>query len=196
MRNGKASRLATASLLKSDEPKGLEGSTPSLTAKYKRPNSLISCGVCGKYFYKENREIKRSQKRGHKNCCSRNCSSKLGAPRTKGFWFYVNACRNRAKRKSLPFNLSTKYLESIFEKQKGRCAITNLNMNMNSCLKSGNEKDLFYASVDRIDNTKGYIEGNVQFVCLGFNYMRNSVTLEKAIEFIRKLKEVDELKRS
>lgn len=69
-------------------------------------------------------------------------------------------------------------------------------MNMNSCLKSGNEKDLFYASVDRIDNTKGYIEGNVQFVCLGFNYMRNSVTLEKAIEFIRKLKEVDELKRS
>lgn len=32
---GRASRLVTASLLKSDEPdKGLEGSTPSSSAKY------------------------------------------------------------------------------------------------------------------------------------------------------------------
>ena len=29
------------------------------------------------------------------------------------------------------------------------------------------------ASLDRIDSSKGYIEGNVQFICTSLNYMKN-----------------------
>ena len=43
--------------------------------------------------------------------------------------------------------------------------------------ESGKEWDRHFTmdkmSLDRIDSAKGYVKGNVQFVCLGINYAKN-----------------------
>lgn len=39
--------------------------------------------------------------------------------------------------------------------------------------------------LDRIDNTKGYIVGNVQWVALGINYMKLSKTDEDVHKLLR-----------
>lgn len=46
-------------------------------------------------------------------------------------------------------------------------------------LPSQDNKDIPFghlASLDRIDSSKGYIEGNVQFVSTPINYMKNTMS--------------------
>ena len=40
-------------------------------------------------------------------------------------------------------------------------------------------------SIDRIDNSKGYTKDNIQWVCLGINYMKSKSTDDKLHEFIK-----------
>lgn len=47
------------------------------------------------------------------------------------------------------------------------------------------EQDPSNASLDRIDNSKGYIEGNVRFVALMANLARQSFTDEQMIAFCK-----------
>jgi hypothetical protein len=44
------------------------------------------------------------------------------------------------------------------------------------------------ASLDRIDNKKGYIKGNVRWVLLGINYMKNRHSDEDLNILINKIK--------
>jgi hypothetical protein len=74
------------------------------------------------------------------------------------------------------------YLESIWT---GKCAISGIDI----LHKSKDKKtDMFSASLDRIDSSKGYIKGNVQFVALGVNYAKNGFTNEETLEFIKAIK--------
>jgi hypothetical protein len=45
------------------------------------------------------------------------------------------------------------------------------------------------ASLDRIDSSKGYIEGNIEFVCLAINYAKNGFSKEETQNFIKMIKE-------
>lgn len=49
------------------------------------------------------------------------------------------------------------------------------------------EHSPYQASLDRIDSSKGYIEGNVEFVCLAVNYAKNGFSKEQMIEFFGKV---------
>ena len=40
---------------------------------------------------------------------------------------------------------------------------------------------IYTASVDRIDSSKGYIEGNVQFVSQAINYMKGTMSHEETL---------------
>ena len=59
----------------------------------------------------------------------------------------------------------------LWKKQEGRCAVTNLHMN-----HQGDLNDLKNASLDRVDNDKGYTRKNIRLVCLSVNKMRGSLT--------------------
>lgn len=65
------------------------------------------------------------------------------------------------KRYSKGFDLDFDYLKDMYEKQDGKCKITNIKM---TAIRG---KGLFYSnlSIDRIDSKKGYTKGNVQLVC-------------------------------
>jgi hypothetical protein len=46
-------------------------------------------------------------------------------------------------------------------------------------------------SLDRIDSSKGYIEGNVEFVCVSINYAKNGFSKQQMIDFIKEIKLLD-----
>lgn len=84
--------------------------------------------------------------------------------------------KNSALKRGLEFNVSIKYLWELFLLQERKCAIT------------GDEiEDFKEASLDRIDSSKGYIEGNVQWVTKQANISKHIMTMEELYEFCKKV---------
>jgi hypothetical protein len=71
-------------------------------------------------------------------------------------------CRKNAVAKGLEFSLTTGYLQELWDKQQGKCALSGADLGY---IGSGWSS----ASVDRIDPAGGYVEGNVQWVCWRVN---------------------------
>jgi hypothetical protein len=97
-----------------------------------------------------------------------------------------------AKSRNYPFTIDINYLQDILEKQNFKCAYTNIQM---LCPKTYIEKremtsSPYLLSLDRIDNDLGYIEGNVQFVCVWANKARGSYTDELFKEILNKYKNI------
>lgn len=93
--------------------------------------------------------------------------------RTKSVRAYITYLRSKAiKRKNTCLSIDD--LETIWDTQKGKCALTDWEMTM--ILGKGNIDT--NASIDRIDSSKGYIEGNVQFVCRAVNVFKSNATEE------------------
>lgn len=151
---------------------------------------LVACKTCDKEFYKRKTLVINSKTGNH--FCSRNCSGKYGRKikygDSVGFSFYKDLCKKRAKKKNLNFDLTSEYIRFLFNSQNGKCAISGLNMVLNKRSRTLKDKTLYYASIDRIDNNKGYTKDNVQFVCLGVNYMRNTFSIDQTKTFIESLK--------
>ncbi len=80
------------------------------------------------------------------------------------FW---NSIKNKATERNLEFNITVEYAWELFEKQNHQCSLSGLKLNF-----SKNSKDRGIASLDRIDSTKGYIEGNVQWLHKHVNIMK------------------------
>lgn len=79
---------------------------------------------------------------------------------------------NSAKKRSKNFNLSMKYLSNI--------------VHQTHCAYSGelfdNNIELEKMTLERFDNDRGYVEGNVIPVKMKYNTMRSSYTLEELIQ--------------
>lgn len=82
----------------------------------------------------------------------------------------------RAKNKKLAFNITKKYAWNLFKSQERLCALTKLPLDFS---KKGT------ASLDRIDNSKGYEIGNVQWVHKDINIMRNAWDIEHFINMCK-----------
>ena len=72
------------------------------------------------------------------------------------------------KNKKIPFDLTDKYLEELWYKQNGLCALSNLEMGM-----PYNRGDFDWcASLDRVDFSKGYIKGNIRWILNCINTLK------------------------
>lgn len=91
------------------------------------------------------------------------------------WWHYVNGARSR----SLEFTLSIDDCWDIFVLQGGRCAISGAKLSFQRCRS---ERNMWTASLDRIDSRLGYVPGNVQWVHKVVNIMKSVLPNE---EFIR-----------
>lgn len=94
-----------------------------------------------------------------------------------------SAKRRSKKGRDIEVTIDSKYLDELWHSQKGRCAYTNQKLTLP---KKHNDRD-YTASVDRIDSTKGYIEGNVQFVCRAVNLMKNQFTHSFFLDMCKKV---------
>lgn len=85
-----------------------------------------------------------------------------------------NQFAKSAKNRRMPWEISE---EEMFEPYTGTCALTGWEISISY--------DSRTASLDRIDNSKGYIKGNIQWVHTMVNMCRNKYTLEKFIEMCK-----------
>lgn len=95
------------------------------------------------------------------------------------FKYYYRNC----KRRKYEFNLTLEYLEELWKEQNGICPYTKIKLNLN-CHAHQNKDFRYNASLDRIDSSKGYIKGNVQFISTAINYMKQSMSDEQCKEFL------------
>mgnify|MGYP000085240042 CR=1 FL=1 len=71
----------------------------------------------------------------------------------------------------MTWDLTSTEVLDLWHRQEARCAVTNLYMNHH-----GDVNDLKNASIDRLDNEKGYAIENIRLVCSAINKMRGSLT--------------------
>ena len=140
-----------------------------------RPKSEVICEVCKKPFMKENKQINRTNRNNGIHSCSRKCTNDyLSKKRVIPMSYNVRNARSLSKAKGIDFNLTNEYVQELFEQQDGKCAITKTQMTI---VWKNNKKKIDQVSIDRLDNSKGYIEGNIHLVALGINYMRNTFSI-------------------
>ena len=114
---------------------------------------------------------------------SKKCSSDLGDLHKKKNLEHLLSNRfrsivKRAKQRNLECNITEAYLEELWYKQKGICALSGIKMTYSSQRRIPTS-----VSVDRIDSTKGYIKGNLQLVCYICNQMKSNLTLDELLNF-------------
>lgn len=161
----------------------------------KRAMGKTICDYCGIEFEKPISELERNQKLGRRNYCSRRCCGKdnmNNIPEDKrrsydisqhkgnrvdeytGFREFIRRANNRHHET----NMSLEYLRQLWEKQDGTCPYSGIGL---SLPRSKDNSPMYTASLDRIDSSKGYVEGNVQFVSTAINWMKGSMTHEETI---------------
>ncbi len=74
----------------------------------------------------------------------------------------------REDRKNRKVEITKEYAWNLFLKQERKCAFSSVELKFES--KQGNRDGT--ASLDRIDSSKGYIEGNVQWIHKDLNWMK------------------------
>jgi hypothetical protein len=151
----------------------------------------LTCDVCEKVFDKYIGEYKRRVREGHtKFACSLSCGAVLSNKTCKRpgnpssiipgkvcdefspFRWYLKVARNREAKKGKP-TITLEYLKALWEDQKGICPITGwriiLPYGSKGWLDTDNPQN---ASLDRIDNSLGYVQGNVRFIAIHANFAR------------------------
>lgn len=176
----------------------------------------LNCNFCGKEFSKEYREYKRKKSNGKtKFYCSIKCSSsepeRIIPILHKGIPFRFRGGENkiitvegkilhsmkefcrRMRRRPFEFNLTPEYLLEVWNNQHGKCKYTNVALVLPDTPEYKQSNNNYKASVDRIDSSKGYIIGNVQFTSISFNYLKNDMTELDIIEFLNIMKTVSSI---
>jgi hypothetical protein len=81
-----------------------------------------------------------------------------------------------AKEREKELDITPEEILQIYKSQNGKCAISGLPITFRSeygCRKTGRKYSLDTASLDRIDSSKGYVHGNVQWVHKHINVMKS-----------------------
>ena len=167
----------------------------------------VKCGNCGKTFSRRKAEYNRSERLGKRHFCGRTCAAinrnkeypkerlrkesrikeHSGNMRDEytPFRYFIKVIniKNRSNKKG---NVNLEYIKELWENQKGICPLTGWELDLPySVMGWKTLQKRRRASIDRIDNSKGYIKGNVRFVSYMANIARNNMSDEDVIEFCR-----------
>ncbi len=96
---------------------------------------------------------------------------------------YWSNIKVQAAKRRLKFEISIDYAWELFLNQNKKCALSGLDiiLDPNKMQNSRNKINIQTASLDRIDSSKGYIEGNVQWLHKDVNIMKNSLQEDRFI---------------
>lgn len=94
------------------------------------------------------------------------------------YWDQIRGGWRRSERPSRTrqFSITIEYAWRLFLKQKRCCALSGLPLAMSK------DRIAHTASLDRIDSTKGYVQGNIQWVHKDINRMKNIFPQPRFIE--------------
>lgn len=106
-----------------------------------------------------------------------------GHGRISGHWWssHVKHSANCKSRKKCVLTITLEYADNLLIEQGGKCYFTGETLVLN------NDCRLNTASLDRIDNTKGYEEGNVRWVHKVVNMMKRTYSDDYFLEWCKKV---------
>lgn len=84
------------------------------------------------------------------------------------------------------FTITLQDLKDQWEKQEGKCIYTNIKLEL-PIQKKNVPSITKQASLDRIDSSKGYIPGNIQFVCSCINMLKNNLSDLEIKRFLKQI---------
>jgi len=169
--------------------------------KYMQNRKLITykCEYCNKDSEKPQSEYNRNISLNRKNYCSRKCSAKGFATLlcNKNFKYDISQHSNNrrdnfsgfklifrvSKKRFKDFNITLEDLKEQWDFQKGICPYSGVSLLFPNY--KGKNNSIYTASLDRIDSSKGYIKGNIQFTSQSMNYMKNNMCHEDTIKLCK-----------
>ena len=95
---------------------------------------------------------------------------------------YWRSLKASANDRDIPMQISIIYAWDMWEKQQGLCAITGQQLTL-----SGYKNSKQTASIDRIDSTLGYIEGNIQWVHKKINRFKHSLSMSEFFDLVKQI---------
>ena len=101
---------------------------------------------------------------------------------------YWAKIKQSAEIRNLQLLITKEYIWELFLKQERKCALSGIFIQF----ENSKNKQKRTASLDRIDSSKGYVEGNVQWVHKKFQAMKMALSQN---EFINNCKEVAEYQK-
>ena len=101
----------------------------------------------------------------------------------------LSNAKQRSKKNNTPFDLDLNYLLSIFP-EDNKCPILNVILEWNSIGRK------HCPSLDKIDPKLGYIKGNVAWISLHANRLKDNATLEQLESIVEYVKQNTVLKRN
>lgn len=187
--------------------------SPRFHDKYKMETTYLICANCNKEFVKDAKEYRRriKVKPNTRFYCGRKCTGidnsgnlnitgwnasdenkthlrSIGAKANsrysveeKPFGEYARRARNRKHHAG--FDLTVPYLMEIWNAQHGKCALSRIPLLHRH--QTDNANDM--ASLDRIDSSKGYIQGNVQFISCALNWAKSNRTDDSILDLLAKI---------
>lgn len=99
--------------------------------------------------------------------------------------------RSKATQRKLCFDVTAQELWDLYEKQGRACALSGVPLEISTTINSQNNIDRTHmnASLDRIDNTKGYTLDNVQWVHKTVNAMRRQYSVDEYVRWCQQVAE-------
>ena len=89
---------------------------------------------------------------------------------------WYNSFRTSAISRGLDWELTIEFIDALHEVQSGQCVFSGLPIGWS---ERGWDHS---ASIDRIDNSKGYLPDNVHLVHKEINMMRGSLSIDRFID--------------
>ena len=99
---------------------------------------------------------------------------------------FYSQIRKGARERNIEFDVSIEDLYSLFVNQEKRCSLTGVDLSIQRSAKK-HYQGLTTASLDRIDRTKGYVEGNIQWVHKKVNFMKQSMNNQELLAWCEKV---------
>lgn len=93
--------------------------------------------------------------------------------------------KERATKQCIDFNITLEYLLTLWNLQKGICAISGIPMTF----ERYNGRIPTNVSIDKIDRNKGYIKDNIQLVCMACNQIKSDWSEEIMYNICKKIVE-------
>lgn len=162
----------------------------------------LTCYCCNNKFERLLSEHKQNMKKNRKTFCSRSCMcvqhNKTRIPcynlnnlkrsttdEFSPFRRFIASMKRRKLKTGKEHNITLQDLKEQWKKQKGICPYTGWQLWLPIAIHKWDPEmpKHLKASIDRINSSKGYIKGNIQFVCLIANLAKNNFSDEDLIKF-------------
>jgi hypothetical protein len=101
---------------------------------------------------------------------------------------YWGSVKKSAEYRNLEFNITIEYAWELFLQQNRKCALSGVDIKFKD-MYTGRRRYYSSASLDRIDSSKGYIPGNVQWVHKDVNRMKQEFDQEYFIGMCKLISE-------